>query len=115
VPGCEGEAHSELEEPAIPGVTCLSLEHEAAVPNELVAAVPTVSETVANEVEAQSTEASIKQVLKHNVSGVLLADRSGGKLQAALQSADTHCNRLVVEHANDVVPKKHILGVETSG
>lgn len=74
-------AYSELEEPVVPCGASLALEDEATVADELVAVVATVSETVANEVEADSAEASIKQVLEHNVAGVFVAHRAGGKLQ----------------------------------
>ena len=75
-------AYRELEEPVVPGGAVLALQDEATVPDELVAVIVTVSETITNKIEADSSEASIKQVLEHNVAAVFVANRSGGKLQA---------------------------------
>lgn len=74
------EAYSELEEPVVPSTTSLSLEDESTVANELVSIVTTVSKAVSDEVEEDSSEASIKQVLENDVTGVFVADRSRGKL-----------------------------------
>jgi hypothetical protein len=80
-------AHSELEEPVVPGVAALSLEHKASIPNEGVAIVATVSKRVANKVEADSSDGSIKQGHEHDTSGVFMLQGSRGKLQA--QGQDT--------------------------